>query len=67
VPATFADIADLAADTGFKPKNSLRQGIGHFVDWYLEYYAHERLRAVHPPAHDQLEDFSQQAFGTHAA
>ena len=38
VPATFADVADLERDTGFKPKTSLREGIGRFVDWYLEYY-----------------------------
>jgi len=38
VPATFADVSDLESDIGFKPKTSLREGIGRFVDWYLEYY-----------------------------
>ncbi len=38
VQATFADISDLERDIGFRPKTSLREGIGRFVDWYLEYY-----------------------------
>lgn len=38
VPATFANVADLESDIGFKPKTSLREGIGRFVDWYLEYH-----------------------------
>ena len=38
VPATFAEIADLERDIGFKPATPLREGIGRFVDWYLEYY-----------------------------
>jgi UDP-glucuronate 4-epimerase len=39
VPATWADIADLARDVGFAPKTSIETGIGRFVDWYLEYHA----------------------------
>jgi UDP-glucuronate 4-epimerase len=38
VPATFADAADLERDIEFKPRTSLREGIGRFVDWYLDYY-----------------------------
>ena len=38
VPATFADIAELESETGFKPQTSLKEGISRFVDWYLEYY-----------------------------
>jgi UDP-glucuronate 4-epimerase len=38
VPATFADVEDLGQAVGFKPKTGLREGIGHFVDWYLDYY-----------------------------
>ncbi len=39
VPATCADVADLARDTGFKPQTPLETGIRKFVDWYREYYA----------------------------
>lgn len=39
VPATWADVDDLIADTGFKPETSVKQGIKNFVDWYREYYA----------------------------
>jgi len=42
VPATLADIADLESDVGFKPATPLRQGIGRFVDWYLEYYGSDK-------------------------
>lgn len=38
VPQTYADTSDLAMDFGYKPKISLREGIGHFVEWYQEYY-----------------------------
>lgn len=43
VPATFAEIADLERDIGFKPKTPLREGIGRFVDWYLEYYGSDGM------------------------
>jgi len=39
VPATWADVDDLIADTGFKPETSVKQGIQNFVDWYRAYYA----------------------------
>ena len=39
VPATWADVDDLIAATGFKPETSVKQGIRNFVDWYKEYYA----------------------------
>jgi UDP-glucuronate 4-epimerase len=38
VPATFADVDDLAADTGFRPKTPLAEGIARFVSWYLDYH-----------------------------
>lgn len=38
VPATYADVADLMRDTGFKPATSIETGIARFVDWYREYY-----------------------------
>jgi UDP-glucuronate 4-epimerase len=38
VPATFADVDDLMADTGFKPATSIEEGTKRFVEWYQEYY-----------------------------
>ena len=38
VPATFADIDDLAADVGFTPSTPLAEGIERFVAWYRDYY-----------------------------
>ena len=43
VPATFAEIADLERDIGFKPATPLHLGIGRFVDWYLEYYGSDGM------------------------
>lgn len=39
VPATFADIDDLAADVGFKPSVSIDEAVKRFVAWYTNYYA----------------------------
>ncbi len=38
VPATFADIDDLARDVGFRPSTPLQTGIELFVEWYRDYY-----------------------------
>jgi UDP-glucuronate 4-epimerase len=38
VPATYADIEDLAREVGFRPRTSLEEGIEQFVAWYREYY-----------------------------
>lgn len=38
VPATYADIEDLARDAGFSPSTPLEQGIPRFVEWYRSYY-----------------------------
>jgi UDP-glucuronate 4-epimerase len=38
VPATYADIEDLARDVGFRPATAIEAGISRFVDWYREYY-----------------------------
>jgi len=46
VPATFADIEELAADTGFRPRTTLREGISKFVDWYLDCYAPSQSAAA---------------------
>ncbi|MBS0394705.1 MAG: NAD-dependent epimerase [Proteobacteria bacterium] len=38
VPATWADIDDLARDVGYAPATPVEVGIRRFVDWYLEYF-----------------------------
>jgi UDP-glucuronate 4-epimerase len=38
VPATYADVADLTADAGFKPATPIRAGIERFITWYKDYY-----------------------------
>jgi UDP-glucuronate 4-epimerase len=38
VPATYADVADLTADVGFKPQTPIASGIQKFVEWYGKYY-----------------------------
>ena len=38
VQRTYADIDRLTALTGFKPTMDIQTGMGHFVDWYRQYY-----------------------------
>ena len=38
VPATYADVADLTRDTGFKPATPIEVGVERFVTWYRDYY-----------------------------
>lgn len=38
VPVTYADISELERDFGFRPKTSLREGLGQFARWYREFY-----------------------------
>ena len=38
VPATFANIDDLAHDTGFAPKTSIEDGIRNFATWYRDFW-----------------------------
>jgi UDP-glucuronate 4-epimerase len=38
VPATYADIDELAEDVGFRPATPIEDGIARFVAWYREYY-----------------------------
>jgi UDP-glucuronate 4-epimerase len=40
VPATFADVDDLARDVGYAPTTSIETGIARFVAWYQDYYRH---------------------------
>ncbi|MFT3961729.1 NAD-dependent epimerase [Propionivibrio sp.] len=37
VPATYADVADLARDTGFAPKTPLAEGIARWTAWFRTY------------------------------
>ena len=39
VPATYADVSDLARDTGYKPKVGVKEGIKNFIEWYRKFYA----------------------------
>ena len=38
VPATYADVSQLAAWTGFTPATPVREGVGRFVEWYRHYF-----------------------------
>jgi UDP-glucuronate 4-epimerase len=38
VPDTGADIEDTRAALGYEPSTSVEQGVGRFVDWYLDFY-----------------------------
>jgi len=38
VPDTYADVADLVTDLGYKPKVNLEEGVKEFVDWYKAFY-----------------------------
>ena len=38
VPDTCADVAELAADTGYAPSTPVEEGVRRFVDWYRTYY-----------------------------
>jgi len=38
VPATYADIDDLARDFGFHPSTTIEAGIARFIRWYRDYY-----------------------------
>ena len=37
VVATYADISKARAKLGFSPKTSLKEGLKHFVGWYLDH------------------------------
>jgi len=42
VPATYADVSDLIDDLGYKPDTSVEDGVGKFVDWYLEFFGERK-------------------------
>jgi UDP-glucuronate 4-epimerase len=38
VEATYADIAELERDIGFRPSTTIDEGVARFVKWYREYH-----------------------------
>jgi UDP-glucuronate 4-epimerase len=38
VPATYADVEDLARDIGFKPSTTIEEGVKRFAEWYRDYH-----------------------------
>ena len=38
VPDTSADVSELEAAVGYRPRTPVREGVGRFVDWYRSYY-----------------------------
>ena len=38
VPDTFADVEALVNDVDYRPKTTIKEGIGNFVAWYREFY-----------------------------
>jgi UDP-glucuronate 4-epimerase len=38
VPATYADIDDLARDVHFRPATAIEDGIRQFAGWYRSYH-----------------------------
>jgi UDP-glucuronate 4-epimerase len=38
VPATYADVEDLAREIGFRPATRIEDGIARFAKWYREYH-----------------------------
>ncbi len=42
VPASWADVKDLAEDFNYAPKTTIKQGIKSFIEWYNYYYLHEK-------------------------
>ena len=51
VPATYADIDELSAVTGYRPSTPIEKGVERFVSWYLDHYQIALMAAtaqVHP-------------------
>jgi UDP-glucuronate 4-epimerase len=38
VPSTMADVTELEQAVGFRPRTTIEEGIGRFVEWYKDYY-----------------------------
>jgi len=41
VPDTYADVDDLVRDMDYRPSTSVEEGVGRFVEWYLDYYGQD--------------------------
>ena len=39
VLATYADVENLVADVGYRPRTSVKKGVARFVAWYKSYYS----------------------------
>ncbi len=40
VPATWADVSDLASELNYHPQTPVKEGIARFLEWYLDYYTY---------------------------
>ena len=38
VPEALADVDDLMKEIDFKPSTSIEEGVGKFIDWYIDYF-----------------------------
>jgi UDP-glucuronate 4-epimerase len=38
VPSTYADVADLVEDLGYKPATPIQEGVDRFIAWYREFF-----------------------------
>lgn len=38
VPSTMADVSELEAAVGFRPRTSVEEGVAKFVAWFVDYY-----------------------------
>jgi UDP-glucuronate 4-epimerase len=38
MPETYADVADLERETGYRPKTNIEEGVAQFVAWYRQFY-----------------------------
>lgn len=38
VPDTYADVEALVKDVDYRPKTTIKEGIGNFVNWYKDYF-----------------------------
>jgi len=38
VPNTFADVNEITANVGYRPRTSVREGVANFVQWYRDYF-----------------------------
>jgi UDP-glucuronate 4-epimerase len=45
VPITYADISKSQKILNFEPKTTLKEGLSHFIDWYLSHYVSAKTSA----------------------